>query len=165
MTTAQMMTVCLLAISSIEVHHTVDLSDNLTVCLDVAEEAARQNVPVVLAVSVAREESGFTRSLTSPNGCCYGPVQVNMYWARRLGACHVLASCDTIAVGLGWLSWLISEHGVERALCHYNQGDECLLGGQRYARRVLIKAHRWSRWLDAAEHERQWRDPGGQGQD
>ena len=158
--TAQIMTVCLLAIASIEVHHTVDLDDNLAVCLDVAEEAVRQHVPVPLAVAVSLEESGLTRHLTSHNGCCYGPVQVNLYWARRLGACHVLACCDTIAVGLGWLSWLISEHGVERALCHYNQGEHCGRGGQRYARRVLIDAHRWSSRLDAAELERQRRHYG-----
>ena len=96
-------------------------------CEAVAAEAARQGVPVALAVAVAGIESRWSPDAVSPRGAV-GPMQVMpRYWPG-----------EPIEAGVRALGRLIERYGLKRGLCvyaHGNAGRE--MRTCRYARRVL----------------------------
>lgn len=140
--------VCLLALSALGAG---DNSAEMAVCLSVAREARRQHVPVVVAVSVAFEESRFRHLDTAYKG----PLAVSSHWARQTGDCASRTSCDYIYVGVRWLAWMVDVHrGYQKALCHYNAGAVCTKRGKLYADRVLRRAWQWQAQLETLEQER-----------
>ena len=132
------------------------------VCLQVADIASASNVDPVLAVSVARVESGFKRELTSSRGAL-GPLQVMKKHActRWRPGCKPKwpsgsrnpTTKDLIKVGVKVLKGLLKDHNgnISLALCHYNQGTTCGKGGRLYAKRAQRYAEVYRRQLNSVE--------------
>lgn len=105
-------------------------------CVAVANTAKRMNVDMVLAVSLAMEESGFNPNVVSSAGAI-GVMQVLPRYLR----CKK-EQCDLIAEGLRILKTWMRLHP-RNFLCHYNSGNRCNSQSRRYARRIRSRAHRW----------------------
>lgn len=114
--------------------------DRVRVCVDVANEAARQGVDPVLAVAVSWRESAFIRSAKSSMGAV-GPMQVMpQFWCKS-------KPCNHIEAGVRALRYYTERHGFEGGLCAYFSGKPCGLTGKssrRYMRSVLRLRDRFS---------------------
>lgn len=132
------------------------------VCRQVADRAKKDNVDPVLAVAVARVESGFKSELISNKGAL-GPLQVMKKHACdkwrpdckpkwHSGAKNPTTD-DLIRVGIKVLKKNVKkeEGNVFLALCHYNQGTHCGRGGKLYAKRVQRYVEVYQRQLDLTE--------------
>ena len=126
------------------------------VCLQVAERAVTDKLDPVLAVAVARVESGFKANLVSSKGAL-GPLQVMekhacTKWRKGCvpqwpSGAQAPTVDDLIEVGVGVLKALKRNKGsVSLALCHYNQGTICGRGGRLYAKRV-------QRYMEVYRHQ------------
>ena len=108
-------------------------------CIDVHVAAERAGIDPVLLTAMSWHESRFTASAVSSQGA-RGPLQVMpQYFCPN----KTHRGCDLIKAGVrAFKEWQSRHPVVKRTLCHYNQGNTCRAGGQRYARKVLHTANR-----------------------
>ena len=109
-------------------------------------------------VSVAYEESKFTRDLTSKAGAV-GPMQIiPRYHCPNSEGEHkphkrqgVRKGCDLVRDGVKALAWFWAtyDHDWPTALAHYNSGEKIFASSRAYARRVQRRARRINRQLNA----------------
>jgi hypothetical protein len=133
--------------------------DKAAVCLEVGRAADELELPVSVAVSVALEESRFTRSLKSKAGAM-GPLQIipRYHCPDAMGEHkpHArkgqLAGCDLIVDGLKALRWFWLEYGEgdwSLGLAHYNSGEKVYASSRAYARRIMKRANRMDEQVGA----------------
>ncbi len=115
------------------------LDSRASVCMDVVEEAERQGVDPMLAVSVAHVESGFRRGAKSHAGAV-GPMQViPRFWCKS-------KPCNYIEAGVRALLTYTESHGEREGLCRYVSGRACK--GAKARRRYRNKVLRFKRSAD-----------------
>lgn len=143
--------VCALALAEMSAawggHLPPQAPDRMDVCVEIGRSAEERHLPMVLAVSVAYEESKFDRKVVSRVGA-RGPLQIIPRYhcpsisgvvdpSKRKG---VAKGCDLIKHGVGALAFFwrrYGEGGWDEALCHYNSGEKCVSASRQYAARVL----------------------------
>lgn len=155
--------VCLVALAEIVSAYGGHLppghDDKAAVCLEVGRAAEELELPVALAVSVALEESRFTRQLRSKAGAM-GPLQIipRYHCPDAMGAhkpharAGQLAGCDLIVDGLKALRWFWLEYGEgdwSKGLAHYNSGEKIYASSRAYAQRIMRRAHRLDEQVSA----------------
>jgi len=119
------------------------LDSRAAVCMDVVEEAERQGVDPMLAVSVAHVESGFRRGARSHAGAV-GPMQViPRFWCKS-------KPCNHIEAGVRALRTYTESHGEGEGLCRYVSGRACR--GSKTRRRYRDKVLRFKRSADNLFH-------------
>mgnify|MGYP003151979955 FL=1 len=158
----EMALICLLAMAEMVASYGGNIppghDDKAVVCLEVARTAEDLELPVALVVSVAYEESKFTKDLTSKAGA-RGPLQIiPRYHCPTPEGEHkpherrgTLQGCDLVRDGVKALAWFWGryDHDWAQALAHYNSGEKVYASSRAYARRVQRRARRINRQLNA----------------
>ena len=88
------------------------------VCSMIIDEARRQQVRPIRALSVAWEESRFTYQSKPTRSRCIGPLQIKIkYWCKN----GKLKNCNTIKDGVSALKHMIDNFKpIRKAYCYYN---------------------------------------------
>tara|TARA_B100001173_G_scaffold305287_1_gene310478 strand:+ start:2109 stop:2537 length:429 start_codon:yes stop_codon:yes gene_type:complete len=121
-----------------------NITERVSVCVDVVNEAQRQNVEPALAVAVAWRESALTRDAVSSAGAV-GPMQVMpRFWCKS-------KSCNYIEAGVRALKYYTKRYGEQGGLCAYLSGRPCQYGGE------TVSAYRSSVIMKAASYAELWR--------
>lgn len=94
----------------------------------VADEAARQNVDVKLALTIAAQESGFGANVNSPDAAAAGAMGVMQLIATTAAQYHVVDRCDVaenVRGGVSLIGDLSARFGgnVFLILAAYNAGE------------------------------------------
>lgn len=119
--------------------------ERVMVCTLIMDEAARQDVPVDLALAVAWQETDMTEAGTNLWGCT-GPMQIKVkYWCPNeegewsaTRADGVLPGCDVYERGLFALKYYLKRfRTTESALCAYGWGNCDDEGRERYVKQTL----------------------------
>ncbi len=117
------------------------IEHRVKVCIDIVQEAEKQEVEPLLALSVAWRESAFLRNVKSSAGAV-GPMQVlPRYWCKKG------ATCDYIEAGVRALRTFTDMYGEQRGLCAYFSGKPCERAGisaSRYRSSIIMRAAKWS---------------------
>lgn len=107
-------------------------AEKLHICSKVAIEAKRQGVDPILAIAVAKSESGFKANIKSGKGA-QGPLGVMPRYHCPEGKAK---GCDFIKAGVSALDKVLEMHPDDRckALAVYNRGLEgkCADGRSEY---------------------------------
>jgi len=149
--------ICLIAMSEIvyafggHIGPRMEYDARLETCVEIAAAAEEEDLPVSLVVSLAKEESGFTRALVSKAGA-HGPLQIIPRYHcpskhgvvaphKRAGR---LEGCDLITDGVRAVKWFRDTyaHDWPKALCHWNSGTTCLRDARAFAHRVIHRHRR-----------------------
>ena len=149
--------ICLIALTEIvyayggHIGPRMDYETRLETCVEIATVADEEELPVSLIVSLAQEESGFTRDLVSKAGA-HGPLQIIPRYhcpdTSGIVAPHKrrgqLKGCDLIADGVRAAGWFFREydHDWSEALCHWNSGSVCYRSSRSFAHRVIHRHRR-----------------------
>ena len=113
-------------------------ADKLYICSKVANEAKRQAIDPILAIAIAKSESGFTANITSGKGA-QGPLGVIPGYHCPKGKAK---GCDFIKAGISALGKVLKVHPGDRckALAVYNRGWEgkCEAGRSEYGYAIHV---------------------------
>jgi hypothetical protein len=113
-----------------------DKEQSFVVCVEVAEAAEKRNLPPILVVAQAHQETKLRDDLVGKSGEV-GPLQaMPNYW------CPKEEQCNHIGAGLDALEYYIGRKGKDNwnsILCHYNAGNTCLSKSRKYAKNILYK--------------------------
>lgn len=99
--------------------------ENRVVCSLLINEAKRQNIKPIRALSVGWVESGLTFKNKPNSSNCVGPLQIKVkYWCKG----KHYSKCDHITNGVRALKYMINNFKpIRRAYCYYNDSrkPEC----------------------------------------
>ncbi len=115
--------------------------ENRIVCSAVINEAKKQNVKPIRALSVAWAESRITSQLKPTKSNCIGPLQIKIkYWCKEKN----LYRCEPVADGVKALKYYIDHFKpIRKAYCFYNDArkPECKKDYMSYYVSKVVKTY------------------------